>query len=168
MAKKLLIDLDICSKCGDDCGMLCSYIQHPGNNGITNLRELGHFAIICRRCSDAPCVSACPWEALELQDYNMMKRYMMRCTSCKSCSRACPFGTIYPETIPLLLSGCDFCLGRLRGEDSPICLESCEHGGIKFGDFEENKEEKIYKVSEHLYVKTNFRWDRVEEAPKKR
>jgi len=148
--------------------MLCSYIQHPGNNGIDNLRELAHFAIICRRCDDAPCVAACPWEALELQKYNMMKRYMMRCTSCKSCSRACPFGTIYPETIPLLLSKCDFCIDRAKDKDAPICVESCQYGGIKYGEFEEKIEEKIYKVSENLLVKTSFKWERVEAAPKKR
>ena len=165
--KKLLVDLDICSKCGE-CGMLCSYVQHPGNNGITNLRELAHFSIICRRCDDAPCVSSCPWQALELQEYNMMKRYMMRCTSCKSCSRACPFGTIYPETIPFLLSGCDFCIGRSKDQDTPICIESCQHGGIKYGEFEEKIEENIYRVSENLLVKTSFKWERVEEAPKKR
>ena len=165
--KRLLIDLDICSKCGE-CGMLCSYIQHSGNNGITNLRELAHFAIICRGCDDAPCVAACPWKALEMQEYNTMKRYMMRCTSCKSCSRACPFGTIYPETIPFLLSNCDFCIGRAKDDDSPICVESCQYGGISYGEFEEKIEEKIYRVSENLLVKTALKWERVEETPKKR
>lgn len=165
--KRLLVDLDVCSHC-DECGMLCSYIQHPANNGITNLRELAHFAIVCRRCDDAPCVASCPWEALEMQDYNMLKRYMMRCTSCKSCSRACPFGVIYPETIPFVTSRCDYCLGRIKENELPICLESCTHGGIKYGEFEEDKEKGIFKVSEYLMVKTNYKWERIEEAPKKR
>ena len=163
----MLIDLDTCSLCGE-CGMLCSYIQHPANNGVTTLREFAHFAVVCRRCSDAPCVASCPWEAIEMQEHNMLKRYMMRCTSCKSCSGACPFGVIYPETIPFIISKCDFCLGRLGEGQLPICLESCSHGGIKYGEFEEDKEGRIFKVSEDLLIKTNYKWERIEEAPKKK
>lgn len=165
--KRLLIDLDICSKC-DECGMLCSYIQHPENNGITSLREFAHFSVICRRCDDAPCVASCPWEALERQESGILKRYMMRCTSCKTCSRACPFGTIYPETIPFIIAKCDYCLGRLKDGQPPVCLESCSHGGIKYGDFEENKEDRIFKASEHLLVRTALKWERIEEPPAKK
>lgn len=149
--------------------MLCSYIQHPSNNGITSLREYAHFAIACRRCDDAPCVGSCPWDAIELQrETNMLKRHMMRCTSCKSCSRACPFGVIYPETIPFVISRCDYCLGRLGPAQMPICLESCGEGGIKYGDFEENKEACIFSVSERLLVKTAYKWERIPETPKKK
>ena len=165
--KKLFIDLDICEKC-DECGSLCSYVQHPANNGIMTLREMGHFAVVCRKCDDAPCVASCPWEALEMQESGMLKRYMMRCTSCKSCSRGCPFGTIYPETIPLIASRCDYCLGRLKDAEAPVCLQSCTHNGVKYGEFEENKEERIYKVSDHMIVKTDLKWDRILEVPPKK
>jgi Fe-S-cluster-containing dehydrogenase component len=125
-----------------------------------SLLEFAHFALVCRRCEDSPCVAACPWEALEFQKYNSLKRYMMRCTSCKSCSKACPFGVIYPETIPFVIARCDYCLGRLQEGQSPVCLEMCSHGGVRFGDFEENKAENIFRISDYLLVKTNFTWER--------
>lgn len=165
--KRLLIDLDICDKC-EDCVSRCSYNDHPGNDGITCMRELAHFAIVCRRCDDAPCVTSCPWEALEMQPYNALKRYMMRCTSCKSCSRACPFGVIYAETIPFIISRCDFCLSRVKEGESPVCLQSCTHNGVKYGEFDENKEEHIYRVSDYLVIKTGYKWERVLEAPPKK
>lgn len=165
--KRLFIDLDICTKC-EDCEMRCSYIQHPGNNGITSLREFAHFAVVCRRCDDAPCVASCPWEAIEKQKEETLKRYMMRCTSCKSCSNGCPFGVIYPSTIPFVVARCDYCLGqRLASGESPVCLESCSHGGIKYGEFDEKKEEGIYRASDYLIVKTSYKWEREKQAVKR-
>lgn len=166
--RKLLIDLDVCSSC-DECAALCSYIQHPSNSGILSLIEFAHFALVCRRCEDSPCVASCPWDALEFQKYNSLKRYMMRCTSCKSCSKACPFGVIYPETIPFVISRCDYCLGRLKEGESPICLELCTNKGIRFGEFDENKENDVFSISEYLLVKTNHKWDsRGAEIPVKK
>ncbi len=165
--KRLFIDLDKCSEC-DECGALCSYFYHPGNNGITSLREFAHFALVCRRCDDAPCVNSCPWEALELQESNILRRYMMRCTSCKTCSNACPFGVIYPETIPFLIARCDFCLGRVKDGEYPACLGSCSPGAMKYGDFEENIEAHIYKISEYIVAKSDYKWERNGAAPVKK
>jgi Fe-S-cluster-containing dehydrogenase component len=59
-------------------------------------------------------------------------------------------------------------MGRLRDGDTPICLQSCTHGGIQYGEFEESKENGIFKASEHLMVRTMFKWERVEDAPPKK
>ena len=99
--KKLFVDLDICAVC-PECVVDCDYLYHPGNNGITHLREKAHFALICRHCEQAPCVNSCPQEALKRGEDKVVVRSNMLCIGCNSCLAACPFGTIYPEIIPFL------------------------------------------------------------------
>jgi len=119
--KKLYIDLDKCLDCAEEkCS--CSYNFHPGNNGIISLREMASFAVICRKCEQGTCVLSCPKEALEKKEDGVLKRYNMRCVACKSCTLACPFGTIIPELIPYKVSGCDFCIGRLGAAEVPVCV----------------------------------------------
>ncbi len=165
--KSLLIDLEHCAKC-PECATRCSYAFHPHNNGMVSVRELAHFAVVCRRCDDAPCVNACPWQALEKQADRVLKRYRMRCTSCKSCSHACPFGTIYPETIPYMTKNCDLCVGRLKDGQVPLCVESSPHGGVQYGEFTENPDENIFRVSDSLYVRSTLQWARELKEVKKK
>ncbi len=57
--KKILIDLDLYTENKDkDFG--CSYFYHSENKGVRSLLELATYAIICRKCELAPCVTACP------------------------------------------------------------------------------------------------------------
>lgn len=159
MGLKLLIDLDICETC-ENCTAECSYYYHPYNNGVISLRELATFSIICRKCEEGSCVLSCPKDALERLESGIIKRYNMRCISCKSCSYACPFGTIYPEVIPYLVSKCDYCIDRQ--EEIPLCVRTCPKGGaIKaVEDIEEDPGKGIYKVTEYLYVHANRFWVR--------
>ena len=150
MAKRLLIDLELCRKC-DNCTVNCSYFYHPFNSGVVYLREWAEFAATCRKCDNAPCVNSCPTEALEKQEDGILKRYNMRCVSCKSCSLACPFGTIVPELIPYAVSRCDFCVGRL-GDDSPVCVGGCGEGAIQYGEFKPDANLHRYAVGEYLIV----------------
>jgi Fe-S-cluster-containing hydrogenase component 2 len=81
----------------------------------------------------------------------------MRCTSCKACSIACPFGIIFQDFIPYLDSKCDYCVG-LSGK-LPKCITSCPEKAIEIKEVEENPEENIYFVGEHLAVHT-IKWSR--------
>jgi len=152
MTKRLYIDLDKCRACGD-CKAKCSYYYHPFNSGIQNLREIAEFSVKCRHCEEAPCIKSCPRDALEKQDDAIVKRYNMRCVSCKTCSYACPFGTILPELLPYAVSKCDYCLGRLNENDVPVCIGECPYNAIQYGDFEPNDKEYKFLVSEHLVVR---------------
>jgi len=159
--KRLFVDLDICSTC-KECSVCCSYFYHPQNNGIASLREYATFATICRHCDEAPCVNACYHNALERQADGHLKRYTMRCTSCKSCSVACPFGIIFQDFIPYLDSCCDFCIGRTGR--LPPCAGSCPLHAIEVKEVEENIEQNIFLVGERLAVHTR-RWSREDIQP---
>jgi len=153
MAKtvKLYIDLDKCSGQCPECVVECSYFYHDKNNGIFPLRELLTYALICRRCEEAHCVNSCPQNALEKQADNILKRYLMRCIGCKSCSHGCPYGVILPELVPYLNGRCDLCLDRGDGRE-PVCIPTCPYKAIELKEIQPNEQENLYQVGENLIV----------------
>ncbi len=159
---RLFIDLDIChsGEC-KECVIKCSYFYHPDNNGIFSVAELASLFLVCRRCEEPHCVNACPVDALEQQKEkdNLLIRHNMRCISCRSCSHACPYGTIYPENVPLLIHNCDFCFDRRKNKDEPLCIQTCPYQALslKRGDMELN--ENTFLVGENLIVHSTH-WDR--------
>lgn len=151
--KKLYIDYDKFLELSAGAEVKCSYSMHPGNSGITGLREQLAFMFACRRCEDYPCVNSCPTGALK-RDGGLVKRSNIICISCKTCSLACPFGTILPELIPYLVSRCDTCLGRLKEGGQPLCAETCGNGAIRYVEEDSFKDEKnIYTMGENIVVK---------------
>ena len=157
MGAKLIIDLAK-SKTQGESGVRCSYKHHPGNKGFDALLEMVRFALVCRRCELAPCVTACPQSALEkvpsqTNDAGILKRANMLCTGCGSCAIACPFGTIYTDLIPFASSVCDVCRGRLGPGEKPLCVNTCRDGSIDYtevaveGDLTEVFEDIVVRVS---------------------
>lgn len=162
--KRLFIDLDVCNNC-KDCVTCCGYFYHPQNNGIASLREYASFATICRHCDEAPCVNSCYHNALERVSDGHIKRYKMRCTSCKSCSIACPFGIIFQDFIGYLDSKCDYCIGIAA--KIPKCVMNCPQKAVEIRDVEENPDANIYLIGERLAVHTG-KWSREDLQVKKK
>ncbi|TRZ96261.1 4Fe-4S ferredoxin [bacterium] len=162
--KRLFIDLEICSRCAE-CKAVCDYFYHPQNSGVTSLREYATFATLCRHCEEAPCVNSCYHNALERASDGHLKRYNMRCTSCKSCTLACPFGVIFSDFIPYLDSHCDYCAGKTG--KLPKCITSCPEKAIEIKEAEEDLEKNIYFVGDNLAVHT-LRWSKEDLQPKKK
>jgi len=157
MAKRLFIDLSKCDNC-EKCAVSCSYFNKgaASDHGILELRELATFALICRRCEEAACVASCRFEAIERQPDGVMKRHNMRCVSCKSCSHACPFGTIYPETLSFHTTRCDFCSGT--GQE-PTCVIGCVNKAVEYREVAESQKDGIWFVGDHLAAKAP-KWDK--------
>jgi Fe-S-cluster-containing dehydrogenase component len=156
MAEKLLIDLAKC-KVQEESSVQCSYKHHPENKGFDALLEMIRFAMICRKCEAAPCVTACPREALEKlpagNGESVLKRFNMRCTGCGSCAIACPFGTVYTELVPFPSSVCDLCRGRLKPGEKPLCVQTCEDGSIDYLQIDPQSDEDLVEVFPDIVVK---------------
>jgi Fe-S-cluster-containing dehydrogenase component len=133
---KLVIDLAKVKPQGQS-HIRCSYKHHPENKGFDAVLEMVRFSLICRRCEAAPCVAACPHGALEKtpgqgDTAGVLKRANMLCTGCGTCALACPFGTIYDDLVPFASSVCDLCNGRLEPGEKPLCVRTCEAGGVSY------------------------------------
>jgi len=162
--KRLFIDLDICASgpC-KECVIQCSYYYHPENNGIFSVAELATYALVCRRCEEAHCVNACPEEALEQEKDRdkLLVRHNMRCISCRSCSHACPYGSIYPELVPQLIHNCDFCLDRRDVSDEPLCIASCSYKALSLKEADIELDENTFLVGDNLIVhSTHWQWEK--------
>ncbi|MBN1362361.1 MAG: 4Fe-4S dicluster domain-containing protein [Sedimentisphaerales bacterium] len=140
MGAKLIVDLAK-ARLQEESHVRCSYKHHPQNKGFDALLEMMRFALICRRCTSAPCVKACPQGALEKvtsdrHDAGILKRANMLCTGCGTCAIACPFGTVYTDLIVFPSSVCDVCRGRLAPGEKPLCVRTCEDGSLDYADVE--------------------------------
>ena len=157
MGAKILIDLAKC-ELQEESNVRCSYNYHPENKGFDSLLEKVRFALICRRCEEAPCIKACPQDALEKipsenNDAGILKRANMLCTGCGTCAIACPFGTIYTDLIPFPSSVCDVCKDRLEPGEKPLCVRTCENGSIDYKEVDVKKDKDLVEVFEDIVVK---------------
>jgi len=79
---------------------------------------------LCAQCSDYPCVSSCPADALSVNDgTGAVIVDEEKCNSCGACIKACPGQVphLHPEKRYALI--CDLCGG------DPECAKICERAG---------------------------------------
>ena len=79
---------------------------------------------LCSQCSNYPCISSCPVEALSVdRETGAVIVDKEICTACGNCIDACPgrVPNLHPtENYPLI---CDLCNG------DPACVKACHAGG---------------------------------------
>jgi Fe-S-cluster-containing dehydrogenase component len=154
--KKLYIDIPALIDSGVDADQIeCEYLFHRKNSGPSSVVEVAEFASFCRQCKDAFCVSACPKEALEHLDSGVIKRWNMRCVGCKSCVIACPFGTIFPETINYVSSKCDYCLTKMEDNPDyePACVKTSPNNTLQMREITEDMDNIVF-CGDHLVVRS--------------
>ena len=87
------------------------------------------FSIGCYHCKDAPCIEACPSEAL----YQKADRWVLvnsdKCQGSQACLPVCPYD------IPQFgkngkMQKCDLCANTIKQGELPVCVKTCPSGAL--------------------------------------
>ncbi|MHA1742194.1 MAG: 4Fe-4S dicluster domain-containing protein [Candidatus Thorarchaeota archaeon] len=86
-----------CMICVNVCSMYYFKVIGPERARVRVLRiEPGlDFPLFCRNCEDAPCISACPENALTRTSKGVIIVNNRLCTGCGLCVDACPYYAIH-------------------------------------------------------------------------
>ena len=149
--KKIYFKEDYCMACRL-CEIAC-FVEHSKSKKIVKAykEERGgsmprlvveqkgplSFAIQCRHCKDAPCVSACVSGAMKKDKNGRITHDDKKCVGCWMCVMTCPFGVILMDISGKKVAAkCDLCSDR----SMPACVEACPNEALIY---EENGREKI-------------------------
>jgi TPP-dependent indolepyruvate ferredoxin oxidoreductase alpha subunit len=91
------------------------------------LDSLSNIAVTCRVCKEAPCVAACPKDALKQSTENgTITIDEEKCDGCGWCIETCEYGaiTLHRDTRKAIV--CDTC------EGDPKCIQWCPESALSF------------------------------------
>ncbi|MDB4789365.1 4Fe-4S dicluster domain-containing protein [Verrucomicrobiales bacterium] len=140
----MLIDLNRCTGC-HSCSVSCK-TEHEVPLGDFRMRvrylerpdkaTLSFLPLVCMQCQDAPCLNACPTEAIGRLEDGRVVIDDEKCCGNKACVSACPYGAIFINDESNKAEKCDFCTHRTELGLEPACVSSCPTDAIRFGDLE--------------------------------
>jgi Fe-S-cluster-containing dehydrogenase component len=161
--KAFVVDVSICNGCY--CCQIACKDEHVANDwtpiakpqpdtgqfwlklneyirGTVPKVKMHYVPVLCQHCDDAPCLKSCPTEgAIYKRDDGLVIIDPEKCTGCKNCVDACPYGTIYFNEDLNLAQKCTGCAHLLDNDwTEPRCVDACPTGAIKLvGDAELQK-----------------------------
>ena len=153
--KKILIDLIKLRELGANKTEGFDPVLLNGG-AFKTIREIATFRYICRRCKDAPCIKACPANALEKDDTGMVTRSLNLCIRCKSCIVVCPFGTMMNDLFEVKTS--DYAYYDLSdGEALKKFVDSFPQEVVSNVDKEKEGEDNIHELSDQVWIR-EYAW----------
>lgn len=117
-----------CSICEFVCAIEKAGEPNPMKSRIRviHLNPMFNIAIACRFCEDAPCVRACPRDAIKQSEKGgILLIDETKCDGCVLCVQACPYGGMMLDPDKGVVIACDLCNGE------PKCVEFCPEEALK-------------------------------------
>jgi tetrathionate reductase subunit B len=161
--KVFIHDITICNGCYN-CQIACKD-EHVGNDwtpiakpqpdtgqfwlkqnefirGTVPKVKMHYMPVLCQHCDDAPCMKACKVEgALYKREDGLVILDPLKCTGCKNCVDACPYGAIYFNEDLNIAQKCTGCAHLIdRGWKEPRCVDACPTLALKFMEEADAKE----------------------------
>ncbi len=116
-------------------GVNRTYVKQVEKGEFPDTRRI--FSVMrCNHCTDAPCVTICPVEALYTREDGIVDFDNNRCIGCKSCMQACPYDALYIDPDNHTAAKCNYCAHRVDVGREPACVTVCPEHAIIAGDME--------------------------------
>lgn len=103
----------------------------------------------CNHCTDAPCVTICPVNALKKRDDGIVDVDRDACIGCRACMQACPYDALYLNEDKGAVEKCHFCAHRVEKGLEPACVTVCPVGAIVPGDFHDPSSRVSLMLKQH-------------------
>lgn len=117
-------------------GVNRTWVKQTEKGTFPNTRRIFQVSR-CNHCTDAPCVSICPTEALHTREDGIVDFNNDRCIGCKSCMQACPYDALYIDPETNTAAKCNYCAHRTDIGLEPACVNVCPEHAIISGDMED-------------------------------
>lgn len=95
---------------------------------------------VCKHCTHAGCLDACPTGALIRTEFETVILQPDVCNGCGYCIPSCPFGVVDRDHDDGRAAKCTLCYDRLEDGLEPACAKACPTDSIQFGPYDELQE----------------------------
>jgi anaerobic carbon-monoxide dehydrogenase iron sulfur subunit len=123
-------DFDKCTGCRV-CELVCAlenentFDPRLSRIRVLQLHQLVNMPVACRLCEDAPCIRACPRDALaRSEETGAIIVTDSKCDLCGWCLGSCKHGAIFLNEDKKTVMICNLC------EGNPKCVEWCPEGAL--------------------------------------
>ena len=132
---ELSIDSNLCWGC-KTCEVACKQenctvdgvrlisVHEKGPELIDGQMDFRFQVDMCRHCDDPPCVHACPEEAINKREDNIVVMDYELCSGCRACIDACPYDAIAFDEHRGIAQKCNLCHHRVDRGLIPACADN--------------------------------------------